>query len=263
MQLLCAGPTDVTQLRTAADMRVRLASGPEDLRAAQRLRYDVFVTELGAAPEGADHSLGLECDAFDAFADHLMLTAGPEETLVGVTRLLRPEQAQAAGSFYSEGEYDLTALISSGKRLLELSRTCLHSRFRGGMAMHQLWRGVASYVDAHAIELLFGVASFHGTDVATLRAPLQLLQDRHLAPPELRVTARVDALCGLEPCGPIDRRAAMLQVPSLIKAYLRLGATVGQGAFVDEAFNTTDLCLILDPMNLPDRQAAHYGRKQT
>lgn len=59
--------------------------------------------------------------------------------------------------------------------------------------------------------------------------------------------------------GDLDRRAAMLEVPSLIKAYLRLGGCVGEGAFVDHRFNTTDVCLILDTARMNTRQARIYS----
>ena len=59
------------------------------------------------------------------------------------------------------------------------------------------------------------------------------------------------------------RRQAMLDTPALIKAYLRLGGFVGEGAFVDHAFNTTDVCLILDTARMNARQRRIYdgGRK--
>jgi len=58
----------------------------------------------------------------------------------------------------------------------------------------------------------------------------------------------------------LDRRAAMLQVPPLIKAYLRLGGHVGEGAYVDHAFNTTDVCLIMDTARLSPTQRAIYSK---
>ena len=61
----------------------------------------------------------------------------------------------------------------------------------------------------------------------------------------------------------IDRRAAMLQVPALIKAYLRLGGYVGDGAFVDHAFNTTDICLIMDTERLNKMQKTIYSKGVT
>jgi putative hemolysin len=60
----------------------------------------------------------------------------------------------------------------------------------------------------------------------------------------------------------IDRHRAMLATPALIKAYLRLGGFVGEGAFVDHAFNTTDVCLILDVARMKPGQAALYMRAE-
>ena len=240
------------------DFRVKLADTPDELRAAQRLRYEVFVRELGGGGDLVDHDAGLECDRFDPYFDHMILTEQGRDAVIGVYRLLRSDRADAAGGFYSEREYDLTPLKASGRRLLELGRSCVHPDYRGGMAMHSLWQGLAAYVARHRIEVLFGVASFHGTDVGAIAAPLSLLHHRHLAPSELRVRAReFQPMDLLLPDG-IDKAAAMLQVPSLIKAYLRLGGYVGEGAYVDHAFNTTDVCLIMDTAKLNARQARMY-----
>ena len=43
-----------------------------------------------------------------------------------------------------------------------------------------------------------------------------------------------------------------------LKAYLRLGGFVGEGAFIDRDFNTTDVCLILDTARMNDRQRRIY-----
>ena len=56
----------------------------------------------------------------------------------------------------------------------------------------------------------------------------------------------------------IDRKAALMQIPPLIKAYLRLGGYIGQNAYVDHDFNTTDVCLILDVAKISDKQRALY-----
>ena len=65
----------------------------------------------------------------------------------------------------------------------------------------------------------------------------------------------------LVPEADLNRRKAVVQTPSLIKAYLRLGGVVGEGAFVDHIFNTTDVCLILDTANMNPRQSRIYTRK--
>ncbi|MGR3272205.1 GNAT family N-acetyltransferase [Thalassococcus profundi] len=240
---------------------VCLARDAADVRAAQRLRYEVFVAELGGGGDGVDHDARLECDRFDAVFDHLLLRdAARGNAVVGVYRVMREDQAQAAGQFYSEDEFDLEPLRRSGRKLLELGRSCLHADYRGGAGMMHLWQALADYVQSHGIEVLFGAASFHGTDVAALRQPLSLLHHRHLAPEPLRVRARVYQSMDLVAEDQIDRRRAMLETPALIKAYLRLGGTVGDGAFVDHAFNTTDVCLVMDTAQMNERQRSLYAR---
>lgn len=245
----------------ASDFEVRLARSEEDLLAAQRLRYEVFVTELGGGGPLVDHVRKLERDRFDPFYDHLLLIDRPKGAVVGVYRLLRAECAAQAGGFYSAGEYDLSKLSTSGRKLLELGRSCLKIDYRGGIGMHVLWSGLAQYVAQHRIEVLFGVASFHGTDIARLAEPLSMLHHRHLAPPELRVRALGKSFQSMNLIEEdnLDRSAAMRQVPSLIKAYLRLGGCVGDGAFIDHDFNTVDVCLVLDTKLIRTRQARIYG----
>jgi putative hemolysin len=246
---------------------VRLARTDAELRAAQRLRYEVFVAELGGSGALVDHDARLERDHYDPFYDHMLLLdtargAAVADQVVGVYRLMPGARAAAAGGFYTAGEYDLAPLIRSARPLLELGRSCLHRDYRGGTAMYHLWNGLAAYTLERGIEVLFGVASFHGTDPAAVAGPLSLLHHRHLAPPDLRVRALADHYHSLDllPEAAIDRRPAMLQVPSLIKAYLRLGGFVGDGAYVDHAFNTIDVCLVLDTSRMNARQRSIYTR---
>ena len=243
--------------------RVKLAETEAELRAAQALRYRVFVQELGADGEMVDHEAGLEVDRFDADFDHLLLIDDSKNSaVVGVYRLLLEHDMPKIGQFYSEGEYDISVLKSSGRKLLELGRSCLDTEYRGGAAMYYLWNGLAEYVTANGVEILFGTASFHGTDVEALAAPLTLLHDRHLAPEDLRVRTLPQVYQRMDLCDPatLDRRKAMLQVPALIKGYLRLGGFVGDGAFVDHDFNTVDVCLVMDTKRLSETQKSIYAK---
>jgi len=244
----------------APQFSVRMAKTDEDLRAAQALRYEVFVRELGGSGALVDHEAGLERDQFDPYFDHMLVSDDTSGEVVGVYRLLRGDQAERLGRFYSEDEYDLAPLRASGRKLLELGRSCLHAQYRGGMAMFHLWNGLAAYVAEHEIEVLFGVASFHGTDAMDLAQPLSMLHANHLAPEELRVRSKAYQPMNVLPEDQIDRRKAMLETPALIKAYLRLGGFVGDGAYVDHDFNTTDVCLILDTARMNARQKSIYTR---
>lgn len=246
-------------------LEARLAATPEELEAAQRLRYRVFIEELGGDGALVDHEARLERDEFDPFVDHLILVdtrrdPANGDNVVGVYRLLRGEVAEQQGRFYCDDEYDLTSLRQSGRRLVELGRSCVDPAYRGGSGMLIMWNALASYVLDRDIEILFGVASFHGTDIETLAPALSWLHHHHLAPPEMRPVARPPNArpMNLIPEDQLDRRAAMTAMPALIKAYLRLGGVVGEGAWVDHAFNTTDVFLLMDTAAMSARHRQYY-----
>jgi len=253
---------------TESHFQLRLATSEADLLAAQRLRYAVFIDELGGDGPLVDHAGRFERDALDPHYDHLVLIdtrrdAGALDHVVGVYRLLPGDRAARIGRFYTEDEYDLAPLRRSGRSLLELGRSCVHPAYRGGPAMFLLWSGLADYVLGRGIEVMFGVASFHGTDVDALRLPLAYLHHHHLAPPEARVRARPDQYVSMDLLPPeaTDRAAAMRQMPALIKAYLRLGGCVGDGAFIDRTFNTVDVCLLMDTARMSDKHKGFYTRR--
>ena len=243
----------------------RLATDKADLLAAQRLRYRVFVEELGGDGPLVDHEARLECDEFDPVVDHLVLVdnrrcASTLYHVVGVYRLLPGERAATFGRFYCDAEYDLTPLRQSGRRLLELGRSCMDADFRGGSGMFLLWNGLAEYVLSQGIELLFGVASFHGTDPAPLAQQLSWLHHHHLAPEGLRCRALPQGFQRMDLIAPedLDRRVAMAAMPPLIKAYLRIGGFIGEGAYLDREFNTTDVFLMMDTATMSAKHRKFY-----
>jgi putative hemolysin len=251
------------------NLTLRLAHTERDLRAAQRLRYEVFVEELGASGASVDHDARLERDGFDPHFDHLLLIdnrRNPDQLqdVVGAYRLLPPEKLAATGGYYSEGEFDLSELKASGRRLLELGRSCVHRDMRGGAAMFILWNGLADYVLERGIEVMFGPASFHGVDAAALAKPLSLLYHFHRAPEGSRVRARPERRLDMNllPADGFLQAEAMVGIPALIKAYLRLGGHVGDGAWIDTDFNTTDVCLVMDTARMSAKHRDFYVRKK-
>lgn len=245
------------------EFEARLARDEAEVRAAFGLRYQIFVEELGGDGPLVDHGARIERDEYDAQSEHLILIDHARGgRIVGVHRLMTDARAAAGLGFYSAREYDLAPLLGSRRRLLELGRSCLHPDVRGGAAMFLMWKALAEYVLNHGVEILFGVASFRGTDVVALAQPLSFLHHFHLAPPALRVRVlpefyqRMDLLPETE----VDRKAAAAAMPALIKAYLRLGGCVGEGAFVDRAFNTTDVFVMMDTARMNTRQRDFYAR---
>ncbi|SMO58182.1 GNAT family N-acetyltransferase [Paracoccus laeviglucosivorans] len=247
----------------------RLATDQADLMAAQRLRYRVFVEELGGDGPLVDHELRLERDEFDAVVDHLVLVDNRRskadlDHVVGVYRLLPGARAAGFGRFYCDSEYDLDPLRRSGRSLLELGRSCMDRDFRGGPGMFLLWNALAEYVLAREIQILFGVASFHGTDVAPLAQSLAWLHHNHLAPETIRPKAHATGFQDMDliPADQLDRREAMVAMPPLIKAYLRIGGSIGEGAYLDREFNTTDVFLMVDTAAMSQKHRNFYETRR-
>lgn len=240
-------------LQSSRSLELRQAHSEADRRGAARLRYRVFVQEMGAGGPGVDHNAQEERDRFDRFCTHLILedTSLPKpDHVVAAYRLMDAEGAAQAGGFYCDAEYDLSPFRN--RQVLELGRSCIAKDYRGGGALLQLWRGIAQL--GQGAEVLFGVASFHGTDPYAFAQPLSWLHHHHLAPEPLRAKSKTHALMDILSKGDLDRRAAMSQMPPLIKSYLRLGGVVADGAFVDHDFNTTDVLMILDVAKVPRSQ---------
>ncbi len=246
---------------------VRLAANDADVAAAQRLRYKVFVEELGAAVSPAEHEARLEQDGYDPYFEHLLLIdlerkGDPMDQVVGVYRLMRGSVARDGIGFYGASEYDLRKLEQLDRETLELGRSCIHKDYRGGFGVHALWDGLGAYVVEHNVEILFGVASFPGADPEPIAEALSFLHHHYLAPDELRVTARQAQSVSMDrvPRDQIDKLRALRKIPPLIKAYLRLGGFVGDGAWIDHDFNTVDVCLIMDTALMTDKYREFYGR---
>lgn len=243
-------------------LSVSLATTPEEVRQVQALRYHVFANELGASGGSVLTSEQREVDLFDDVAEHLTLrdlTLPEDRNIVGSYRLISRPQAEGFG-FSSDREFDHSKLINGGASLLELSRSCLHPDYRGGPGMFQLWQALSQLVTERKIDILFGVASFWGTNANDFSEPLSLLHHHYLAPQNQRSVSRVPAGFDLLEENQIDKRRALRQIPPLIKAYLRLGGKIGQGAYVDHEFKTVDVCMIVDLKTIGARERAIYGQ---
>jgi len=252
----------------ASRYQVKLAETDAERQGAQRLRYRVFVEEMGAEARPEERAVRREWDAFDPFSDHLILVtldpadADPLDRVVGAYRLMRDDAARAGAGFYGASEYDLDPIVAAGRPSVELGRSCVAREHRGGPGVLLLWNGLAEYVLDRGIELLFGVASFPGTDPEPLAEALSFLHHRHLAPPDLRVRARPEHFVAMDrlPPAAVDPARAQQAIPPLIKAYLRLGGFVGEGAWLDRAFNTIDVCVVMDTARMTERYATFYKR---
>lgn len=245
---------------------VRIAQSPAEIEAAQRLRYTVFYEEYKAIADEKTAALKMDIDEYDSVTDHLIvldqdLPEGPEQ-IVGTYRLLRREIADKFGKFYTSDEYDISPLLGSGATLLELGRSCVLPPYRTRPVLQKLWQGIAHYVADHKIGLMFGCASLHGTDVEALKPQLAYLYHYHLATPELRPRALPARYIDMNliPKDEINAKEVFVSLPPLVKGYMRLGASIGDGAVIDHQFNTTDVCIVMPTHLVTEKYFKHYQR---
>lgn len=244
---------------------VRLAANQAEIEAAQRLRYKVFYEEQNAVPSEAMAARRMDFDEYDAVMDHLVVidqNLPPDDQIVGTYRVMRRDGADKIGKFYTDSEFSIKPLLSTGTEVLELGRSCVLSPYRTRLVLQKLWGGIAHYVAEYKIGLMFGCACLEGTNTAALADQLSYLYHYHLAPPALRVRAVDDRYVDMNiiPKEHLNAKQVFLSLPPLIKGYLRLGASVGDGAIVDHQFNSTDVCIVMPTHLVTDKYFKHYQR---
>ncbi|MFF1734543.1 GNAT family N-acetyltransferase [Streptomyces sp. NPDC058247] len=230
---------------------VTLARDEADVRAAQRLRHDVFALEMGAVL--ATPEPGLDIDAFDAYCDHLLVRDTSTGQVVGTYRLLPPERAAVAGRLYSEGEFDLGPLAAIRPGLVEVGRSCVHPDHRDGAVIGLIWAGIARYMERGGHEWLAGCCSLPLADGGQLAAGTwDRVRDKYLAPEEFRVRPRLPwSSEGVE-------RQGRTELPPLLRGYLRLGARVCGEPAHDPDFGVADLYVLLSMRSVNPRYMRHF-----
>jgi L-ornithine Nalpha-acyltransferase len=259
-------------LAVSGALEVRIAASEAEIEAAQRLRYRVFYEEMAAVPSPQMRSERRDFDKYDEFCDHLlvidrnMLDEAGEPAVVGTYRLLRGEVAALNGGFYTSSEYDLSPLLKTyapETRFLELGRSCvLKSHRTRASTMQLLWRGNQLYIERFGIEVMFGCASFAGTDPEALALPLSYLHHFHRAPEGHRIRARPELYVEMDrlPKDAIDLKDALRSLPTLIKGYIRIGGFIGDGAVIDRQFGTTDVLIYFPVSRLDERWRSKFDR---
>ncbi|WP_417514979.1 GNAT family N-acetyltransferase [Minwuia sp.] len=252
---------------SAGNLEVYITRNRDAIRAAQTLRYTVFYDEMGARPDPVARRLRLDMDRYDDICDHLIVMdrALPEaDQLVGAYRLLRGSVARDNGGFYSADEYDLSPLMDRPmESLLELGRSCVASTHRSKATIQLLWRGIAAYLAEHKLTTLFGCASFHGRDPKAHAEALSYLRHFHGGDPARTVRALDARYVKMEMVekDDIDARRVWKAMPPLIKAYLRLGGVIGDGAVIDDQFGTVDVFVTVEMDKVGERYYAHFDKR--
>jgi putative hemolysin len=260
-------------------LEVRVAETEAEVRAAQRLRYQVFYEEMSAQASPRMAAERRDFDDFDAFADHLLVIdhsripedysgrGVPEDAIVGTYRLMRQEVAEAHGGFYTANEFDIEPWVTAAgpdTRFLELGRSCVHIDHRSRPTLELMWHAIISYLVHYELDIMFGCASLEGTNPDELALPLSFMHhycrgDVETTPP---VRARDELFVDMNriPKEDVEAKKGLRALPPLIKGYLRAGATIGDGAVVDEQFGTTDVLIVFPANQISDRYRDKFGK---
>jgi len=178
-------------------LTVRIAQTKADLDACFRLRYEVFVAELGTIP--AERFPGRrECDSFDTLATttHLLACIGPEP--VGTVRILEPnpDVGQANGWAYGfslEQCFDLGALhAEAGKSVIELPRSSVlrSHRSKGHSVSNGLWGAAVHLLRMKGYRFIVAGTNPQTDDLEEAQRIFKILQQADLAFAKAQVHAR-------------------------------------------------------------------------
>ena len=236
-------------------IQVTWARHLDEVREAQRLRFEVFVNEMGARL--TTPIPGHDVDLFDDFCEHLLVRDAETRQVIGTYRVLTPAQAKRVGGTYSDTEFDLTRLRSLRSRMVELGRSCVHPDHRHGGVIMALWGALADFMVRNQLDTMIGCASIpmlhNGVVSGDVAASIwHQLRQTHLAPIEYHVRPRLPL--------PVERLDSSIatEPPALIKGYLRLGARVLGAPAWDPDFNTADLPMLMRLGDLHPRYRKHF-----
>jgi len=230
------------------------ARNEAELQEAQRIRFQVFAEEMGASlPSAAE---GLDRDRFDAYCEHLLVRDSEDNKVVGTYRIMPPDQAIAAGGYYSETEFDMSRLAALRGSMVEVGRSCVHSDYRDGGTITQLWGGLADYISNNGYEYVVGCASISMADGGHYAASVfNKLYKLYAAPAEYRVVPHHPL-----PLAELNTNLDAI-IPPLIKGYLRLGAYIAGEPAWDKEFNTADVFILLPVSRMNPKYARHFMQK--
>jgi len=230
----------------------RLTDEPEDIRAAQALRFRCFRAGGNAALHGID------ADSYDETCRHVLVQEAQTGALVCCCRLLPLAGGAQIDTSYSARFYDLSALSGFPGPIAEMGRFCIDPAKHDPDILRLAWGAMTRYVDDSGVKLLFGCASFRGTGAEAYLDTFALLRSRYLAPkrwqPQIKAP-EVFAFAQHLPGHKSDPARALLMMPPLLRSYLLMGGWVSDHAVIDRDMGTMHVFTGLEIAAIPPARA--------
>ncbi|AEP36961.1 putative lysophospholipid acyltransferase (LPLAT) superfamily [Taylorella asinigenitalis 14/45] len=234
-----------------------IATEPEEVKALQKLRHEIYSSELGVKFERDD----IDIDYFDDFCDHLMVIDNDKKKVVGTYRTLSPKNAVKAGRYYSEGEFNIDSLNNIRPLLAECGRSCTHTDYRSGSVIMLLWAGLAKYMEFYQARYMLGCAS-----VSLADGGFQAAEVWRYAKSEMEKHPERAEVIPLNPY-PIEKLESLpenqdnqTKFHSLIKGYIKVGAYICGKPTFDESFNSCDFPIIIDKEAMDKRYYKQFDQ---
>ncbi len=228
---------------------VRLANTEAEVLSAQKLRYDVLFRESGGIITQEMLNTEREEDEWDEVAYHVVVVDTKNDgEVVGTVRLVSSEALHDNQSFYTEHAFQLDGLRSNYGKILELSRACVSPSGRGGAILLLIWKFTMQFIERNGYEVLFGCASFKGTDYQEHVEILSYLYEKHLAADHLMPIPRdqVQSVKIADFSKVPGKGKERGKVPTMLRGYLKIGACISDHAIIDPVFNTTFVAIYVD-----------------
>lgn len=238
-------PPDVVK---SGPYRLSFARTAEELRAIQRLRFEVFNLELGEGLESSFES-GLDEDDLDEVMHHILIADRRTGEVVGTYRMQTAAMAAANSGFYTAREFDFSGFpMQIIDDAVEVGRACIAKDHRSRRVLHLLWRGLAVYLTRTGKHNLFGCCSLTTQDGRVGNAAHAFLVEEGHLHPHARAWPLPGYECGLHDHGDVLREP--VDIPPLFQSYLNLGAKICGPPAIDREFQTIDFLVVLDVREL-------------
>jgi len=213
---------------------VKLAETPAEIEQCQRLRHLCF-----------RKTIGVDAEEIDAHCTHIMV-AGPTG-LVATCRVLVMNRDFRLS--YAAQRYDINHLNGHGP-FLELGRFCVLPDLLDSDILRLMWGALTKIVDDRGVKMLFGCASFDGTNPAEHAVALGLLARRFQPPKGWEIghgslkTFQLSKYAGVE-------GNALAQMPALLRTYLSMGGWVSDHAVIDHDMDTIHVFCAVEIDKIP------------